>query len=261
MLRELQKQFLNDLFNNKSSPNIISSITDSASRTPLEQFQSYRDSVIGGILEALSDSYPVVLKLVGDDFFNYISEHYIQVTPSLSPDLNNYGGDFADFIDKQDNLDALPYLSDVARLEWYWQQIINGSNCKPSNLSQLIELDKNDSDDIIFSLSPHANLLHSDYAIHEIWQTNQQTTINAHDFQIDINHNVNLLIWRNALTMEMNITLLNSNQLFFLALINQGMVFSEVCTLYDEKYPAEDIGLILSQCIQSGWIYSFKLQP
>ncbi len=259
MLRELQKQFLNDLFNNQSSPKIESSILNTGSRTALEQFQSYRDSVIGGMIDALADSFPVIQQLVGEQFFNFISSRYIRITPSLSPDLNNYGGGFADFIETLDNLEALPYLSDVARLEWYWQHIINGGNCKPSNLTQLAELGENDSDTIIFSLCPHANVLHSDYAIHKIWQANQQSAVDTQNTQIDINNNVNLLVWRNELTLEMNITLLDSNQLFFLALINQGMIFSEVCSVYDKKYPDDDIGVILSHCIQSGWIHSFKL--
>lgn len=257
MLHNIQKHFLEALFNSDANPDILSSIKKSGSRNAIEQLNSYRDSVMGGINEALTISYPVVKKLVGDDFFNYLTQLYIQRTPSTSPDLNNYGHDFCNFLETCNNLESVPYLPDVARLEWCWQKIINGSKTKPGNLLLLANLTEQQTNQIIFKLSPHASLLHSPYAIHTIWEINQNNTIN--DTELNIDDSVNLLIWRNEL--DMNITVINENQFYFLSLINQLKPFSEVCELHNTHFPDDDITTLLSNTIQSNWIHSFLLSP
>jgi hypothetical protein len=257
MLHNIQKQFLQAVFNSDTNPDILTSISNSGSRSAVEQLQSYRDSVIGGIKEALVISYPVVYKLVGEEFFNYITQQYIQDTPSVSPDLNDYGHNFSDFLDTLKNLESAPYLSDVARLEWCWQKIINGSNCKPGNLDLLTSLSDNETDNIVFKLNIHTSLLHSDYAIHKIWKKNQSN--NTNNAELNIDAYVDLIIWRHGL--DMNITIINENQFFFLNLISQSIPFPEVCEQHITRYPEDDITALLSNAIQSNWIESFSLNP
>jgi hypothetical protein len=255
MLRDIQQQFLSALFNQEPSPNILSVISETGARTAQQQFMSYRDSVIGGMIEAMAISYPVVKKLVGAQFFNHITYQFIRQTPSISPDLNNYGGNFSHYLETLDNLETVPYLYDVARLEWHWQCLINGSNAKPGNLHLLVDVEDSQTDNLLFKLSPHSGLLTSDYAVHKIWELNQDD----HNFSesIDIEERVNLFIWRNKL--DMNITVINENQYLLLLLIEQNKIFSNVCVQYNAQYPDDDIGTLLSYCIQSGWIYSFSI--
>lgn len=257
MLRNIQEIFLDGLFNLETTPDILSVISEKSSRTAYDQFMSYRDSVIGGIIEALADSYPVVKKLVGEQFFNHISYQYIREHPSTSPDLNNYGRQFADFIDTLDSTESVPYLSDVARLEWAWQKIINGENSRTGNLHLLANLNENNSDNLIFKLNPHTSLVFSKYAIHKIWEVNQENVTINEDIKID--KNTNLLIWRNGL--DMNMTVIEVNQLFFLELIHQDIYFSDICVQYHARYPEHDIGELLSHCIRANWIHSFILNP
>ncbi len=257
MLLNIQKQFLEALFNSDPRPEILSFIDNSGSRSAVDQFQSYRDSVTGSINGALAISYPVVKKLVGEDFFNHITQQYIQQQPSTSPDLNNYGDNFSDFIKTLKNLETVPYLSDVAKLEWAWQKIINGSQSEPGNLESLSHLNEHEIDNVVLTLSPHASLLQSDYAINTIWEMNQDD-VNT-DIAIDCNNKVNLLIWRNGL--DMNITVINDSQFYFLDLTNQSLTFTTVCEQHQKHFPDDDITTLLSNAIQSNWIHSFSLNP
>jgi len=257
MLRNIQEIFLDGLFSQEATLDILSVISEKSSRTANDQFMSYRDSVIGGIIEALADSYPVVKKIVGEQFFNHISYQYIRQYPSTSPDLNNYGEQFSAFIDTLTTTNTVPYLSDVAKLEWAWQKIIIGENSKAGNLHLLASLNEQNSDDLLFRLNPHTSLLFSNYAIHKIWEVNQDNAKNKENVKID--KNTNLLIWRNGL--DMNMTVIEVNQLFFLELIHQDIYFSEACVQYHARYPEHDIGELLSHCIRSNWIHSFILTP
>jgi len=256
MLHELQKQFLNDLFNLEESPKIVSVISETDSRSAVDQFISYRDSVIAGIIEALAISYPVVKKLVGEQFFNHIAQKFIQLNRSLSPDLNNYGYQFSDFINTLKSTDSVPYLTDIAKLEWAWQKIINGDNIKPGNLHLLSNLNEQQNEKLKFELTPHTSLIQSKFPIQQIWQVNQKESLFETEIQLTDNE-IYLLIWRNEL--DMNITPIGNEQWDFLFLIHQDILFTDICQKFNELYPQHDIGALLTQCIQSGWIYSYKI--
>jgi len=259
MLALIQQQFLAALFNQQQTPEILSSISQQGSRTALDQFNCYRDSVVSGITEALAISYPVVKKLVGEQFFNHLCYLYLVQHPSTSPDLNDYGEQFSNFIDTLSNTQSVPYLSDVAKLEWAWQKIINGSNSQTNNLQQLSNLTERQSENIHFQLAAHSTLIHSPYPIHEIWQMNQLDTQQTDSSNIiNINNNdVNLLLWRN--NFDMNITPIELKHWVFLSLINRDIAFSEVCVEYSQLYSQHDITTLLTHSIQSGWITSFTI--
>lgn len=78
----------------------------------------YRRSVEAARVEALAATYPITRALIGEACFQQVASHHARAFPSGSGDLNDYGGEFAGFLAGQALLAGLPYLPDVARLEW-----------------------------------------------------------------------------------------------------------------------------------------------
>ena len=78
----------------------------------------YRGNVYGNWAQALAGAYPIVRKIVGADFFDGLAHEYTRVHRSTSGDLNEYGADMADFVAGFQHTQDLPYLPDVARMEW-----------------------------------------------------------------------------------------------------------------------------------------------
>jgi uncharacterized protein (UPF0276 family) len=72
---------------------------------------------LGFRASTLAEIYPVCRALVGARFFQAVSTRYTLQTPSLSPDLDDYGADFARFLCGLGPAATLPYLPDVAHLE------------------------------------------------------------------------------------------------------------------------------------------------
>jgi hypothetical protein len=83
-----------------------------------KRFSVYRNNIIVSLKAALSDGFPAVASLVGDAFFSAMSDIYIRQTPPKSPILTLYGGDFATFIASFPPAASLPYLGEVAQLEY-----------------------------------------------------------------------------------------------------------------------------------------------
>lgn len=83
-----------------------------------KRFSVYRNNIIVSLKDAMNDGFPAVASLVGDAFFAAMSDVYIRQNPPKSPVLALYGADFPEFITGFEPAASLPYLADVARLEF-----------------------------------------------------------------------------------------------------------------------------------------------
>lgn len=84
---------------------------------PQRRFNIYRNNVLVSLLDALTDSFPVVAQLVGADFFRAMAREFVLHWPPQSPVMLDYGAGFAAFVESFPPAASLPYLADVARLE------------------------------------------------------------------------------------------------------------------------------------------------
>ena len=84
----------------------------------LDRLALYRGNVSAAWEKALANAYPVVRALVGDEFFGGLARAYGRAHPSVSGDLNRFGARFGEFADAFEHTRSLPYLGDVAALEW-----------------------------------------------------------------------------------------------------------------------------------------------
>ena len=85
---------------------------------PTARFAVYRNNVVTSLVGALADTYPVVRELVGADFFHAMARVHVAQAPPRSKLLRVYGEAFPEFIAGFRPAQSLPYLADVARLEW-----------------------------------------------------------------------------------------------------------------------------------------------
>jgi len=84
------------------------------------QFAVYRNTSARGAVEALRATFSTVNTLIGDDMFTQVALDYRSARPPAEPILSNYGSDFHDYLGAQPWSSELPYLADVARLDWLW---------------------------------------------------------------------------------------------------------------------------------------------
>lgn len=140
------------------------------------RFDVYRNNVTSSLIEALKASFPVVCKLVGDDFFKAAATLYVRQEPPRSPLLFRYGGSFADFLDGFPPAASVPYLGDVARLEWAWLQAYHAEDRAPLTIQALAELPQESLQDLRFALHPSFALLSSRWPVVSLWAAVRQQT-------------------------------------------------------------------------------------
>lgn len=160
--------------------------------------QAYTNNHRLNLAAALAGAYPIIQQLVGEEFFSAMADVYIARTPSQSGNLHQYGATFSDFLTTFPPVETLPYLPDVARLEWalqcaYYAPDIHGT--PPSELAQtLATYTAEQLSHATFSLHPSLSLLTSPYPLCRIWDLHQTTTTLATD--IDLNQGECCLIAR-----------------------------------------------------------------
>ena len=168
---------------------------------PASRFAVYRNNVQSSLINALADGYPVVSQLVGDEFFRAMAALYMQSCPPQSPLLNDYGKDFAGFIDSFAPAASVPYLADVARLERLRVQAYHAADAQPLSQEQIAAAlsDPHVLSELTVGFHPSLNLLTSAYAVVDIWAVHQQDATLA---RINPDHGQHALVLRNGLEVE-----------------------------------------------------------
>jgi hypothetical protein len=227
-------------------------IEPTAGMSGREHLAIYRNAVLGTMLRAMANIYPVCRQLVGEDFFDAMARRYVRHTPSQSPDLGDYGASFADFIADFEPAAALEYLPDVARLEWCWHTAFHATDESGLDIGALGAVPEHALESIRFRMPVSASLLDSDYPIHRIWQVNQPDW--SGDQSVDLDEGgVRLIIWRQG--YDMRVDPLSEMERQFLGEIAAGRTLRDM----GEKKNAPEIETLLPRCVQRGWIAGFEL--
>ncbi len=134
------------------------------------RFDVYRNNVRMSLIDALADGYPVVLRLVGDEFFHGMAGVYASREWPQSPVMLEYGEGFADFIAGFEPAATVPYLADIARLEWAWHCAYHAADAPVLDPARLAH--EQDVERLVFELHPSVHRVCSDWPIVSIWEAN-----------------------------------------------------------------------------------------
>lgn len=85
---------------------------------PVKRFAVYRNNVVVNLVDGLSETFPVCLELVGEEFFRAMATAFVRAAPPPGPVLAQYGAELPDFVAQFEPAADIPCLADVARLEW-----------------------------------------------------------------------------------------------------------------------------------------------
>ena len=168
MLHELQSGFARALIDDGPAPDIVA-----GKLTVQRRIEIYRHNVLTNLRGALGDIFPVVKRIVGDAFFLHAADTFIRATPSRSGDLNRFGREWPDFLAGYAHAGELPYLPDVARLEWAWHEVFHAAEHEAMDLARLADVPENAYASLRFTPHPALRLISSPFPILRIWQVNQ----------------------------------------------------------------------------------------
>ena len=250
-LPELQASFAAGIFG--KNPGAIAAIAPGRF-APDQHLQIYRNNVFESLTGALKAIYPVIERLVGDGFFRFAADSYIRQHPPHSGNLHDFGFHYANFLAGFTPAAGLPYLPDVARLEWAWHEAFHAADAVPFDARGLAEVPVEQQGNLRFVLNPSARLLDSVYPLLNIWRANQDQ---AAEEIVDLTQaGTPLLVIRRGLRVEIEI--LTPGEYALLCALKQDENLEAAC---DAAFAVEsrfDLATALQRGIQGAALVALR---
>lgn len=148
-------------------------LASSGGAAPLRRFAVYRNNVVAGLTKALGDAYPCVKRLVGDAFFDAMAGVFVREHPPQTPVMILYGEPFADWLDRFPPAAQVPYLADMARLEWARRSAYHAADAEPLSPQEFQRavsgLSAGAVEALRFRAHPSLRLLRAAHPVFSIW--------------------------------------------------------------------------------------------
>lgn len=208
----------------------------------------YRRNVLGTLVAALAAAYPVVQRLVGEAFFTEAARRYALATPSRQGDLHGFGDGFAAFLEAYPPAQGLPYLGDVARLEWAVHACFHADDVPPLDVARLAAVAAEELERVRLVMHPAVRLVASPHPVAAIHEANRPgrdgTVAGARGAQF-------LLVHRDGL--QVKVEPLEAGEFRFLERLAGGATLGEAC---DSHAGAREA---LARCVRAGLLAGFEL--
>lgn len=228
----------------------IEQMIKSEQRSGLSQRLSvYKNNIYHSLIEALADTYPVIQQLVGVDFFAATAKHYIGQFPPRSALLLEFGRQFSGFLTTFEPATSLPYLCDLAKLEYAWQESYHAQDCPSLSVDDFAAIPANHLYQQSLLCHPSLQLLHSPFSVGRIWQAHQDSEGMPEELKAD--QQEWLVIVRPQ--YQVQVCFLDEPGFRFVQGLKAGRPLGEVIDQIAVSYPEWPISDALAFTIQQGF--------
>lgn len=208
---------------------------------PWARFSVYRNNVYSSLVNILCEGFPVVMQLVGTEFFKAMASAYARTHLPKSPIMYFYGQQFGAFIDTFEPTAELPYLGDIARLEYARQIALHADDTPLLSSDDISVLDPDMLTQMQPQLHSSVQLISSAYPIYAIWARNSYKT--NHPIPLD---SQDALVWRQH--MDVKTTALPIGGAAFFSVALKGASLDVACEAALDA--GGDLKILMPLCLQ-----------
>ena len=258
-LQAIQHEFWASVKHRKTEPGCLEQVRDGG-RIPRDQrVNIYRTTMREAHVRALANTYPGCEKILGVRYFKQLAGEFYYQHPATHPDLNCYGEAFPnfvqDFIADHAELAEYPYLPDLARLEWAYEQAYYAKEDPVFDFEGLAGLEEDAYRGLRFVPGASVSILRSDYPVLELWgaQRGQETVkeveaidepqylcIAREDFKPAV-HRIDRPLW------------------WVMDQVNRGHTFGELEALAQQETVEIALQVILPELISRKWVCEYQI--
>ncbi|MBS0271402.1 MAG: putative DNA-binding domain-containing protein [Proteobacteria bacterium] len=166
-LRDYQKKFLESYHDESSFIDLIKADQVSASN----RLSVYHTSIRETLRKALTLTYPLTWKLIGEECANGAAYAFIQEKVALpqTGNLDEWGETFPKFLSVYPPLQTLSYLPEFAHLEWLQHLAYNAPDKEPLTIQAFKGLPPESYEKLSLELHPSVHLFSSSYPLDQIF--------------------------------------------------------------------------------------------
>lgn len=169
-LASLQKTLLDGILGGRLPVATLGALfADPPAGTVAARWEVYESGLVERAAEAVANDYPALAKVIGPGPLRSLTGRYTRRFPPGSYDLGRVGDRLAGFLETDELTSGLPFLPDLARLEWAVAEAFVSSDEPPLRWEDLERLGAEAAADLSLRLRPGVTVLRSEWPIHDIW--------------------------------------------------------------------------------------------
>lgn len=166
-LREVQKVFAQALNEHQTSG--LAKMIKQGRFAPEELVQVYQNNFEISFTDALAAIFVSLEKIVGSVCFAQLARRYLRDHPSGSGDLHQFGSHLAASLSQTPGLENLPYLSDIASIDWAWHEVFHAEGPTWPEADALQQQLQAMQGDIAFVFNTSFRLLITSHSVFRLW--------------------------------------------------------------------------------------------
>jgi hypothetical protein len=248
-LRDLQRQFVGALFDELPAPRAAQTAAG---------LGIYRNNLQEGFLKALALEFPVIQRLVGEDYFRQLARDFLHAHPSQSGNLHAIGAPLPNYLRSCFSGTEYAYLPDVAALEWAYEQAAIAADAAVFDGRSLASVSPDSYGELRFNLHPACYLVSSVYPILRIWQVNQVEADTG--LTVDLSTGPDHVVTRRT-DRTVELVRMPHGDFRLLECFARNATLGEAVSMPQQIDPAFDLGDALRRLIALGMITELQTAP
>lgn len=203
----------------------------------IERLSVYSGGYLARIEEALKEVCESVKHVIGGRRFHELAAAYADTYPSHDYNLSYVGRHLPDFILKSELKEKYPFLSELARLEWYVSMAFHSRGKDPVDMGSIRALTLDQWDCTVMEWQDSVRLVESEWPILDIWNARK---LPVKEVNIDlINRPQKILVSRSGFGVHCEIV--EPTKFYFLKGLLAGESLGHVCENVPDEYADLDM--------------------
>lgn len=258
-LQTLQHEFWSSIKHRKADAAATGLVREGGKISRQKRVDIYRTTMREAHVRALAGTYACCEKILGKRCFRQLATEFYHGHPATHPDLNRYGESFPDFaqdfITDHTELAEYPYLPDLARLEWLYEQAYYAREDPAFDFRALAALNEDQYRKLHFVPGASVATLKSVYPVYELWEAHQERDGTREVTAID--ETQHLCVAREE--FKPRIHRIDHALWWVMDKIDQGCTFGEFEALVGQESMEIPLQAIIPELIARKWICGYWL--
>jgi hypothetical protein len=174
--------------------------------------------------------------------------------PSISRNIYDFGDRFPLFLESLSAISSLPYLSDMARLDWAYHQVLHEAENRPFDMHALQSISPEKYPVLKFSLKSASRLLASRFPLLKMWCLCRE----KEEELVHLDEGGHQLLIMRHVSLTMTIEKLTAGEFVLLSAFKAQLSFEKACVLALKAEPVFNIEVFLQKQILAGTIAAFS---
>lgn len=264
-LRELQARFFDSIARSPGAgsgsfdPMLVNCVEGRDQLGAEERINIYAEMYFARLVDVLKSDFPRVAALLGCERFHEAVSQYLARYPSTHPSLRYLGRCFPRFLEDCATTVDMPFLSDLAALEWGRIEVFDALDVEPLRIEHLQNLASEEWPTLRFQLIPSLRIIQCRWPVYEIWNVTETEEATAMIANVHPEPTV-LRIWRDDFSVYH--TKIDIIEQTALSCLLSDKPFAAVCAALEKVAPDGDatamVGGLLLRWIEDGILACFS---